>query len=65
MNKSVKESTMLTVKDVQKILKIGRNRAYDIFKRSDFPAILIGRKYVVEQNAFYFWLQKRREKKVA
>ncbi len=56
------EIKIFTVEDVMKILKIGRNRAYDIFKRDDFPAILIGRKYVIEQNAFYIWLQSRREK---
>lgn len=56
------EIKIFTVEDVMKILKIGRNRAYDIFKRNDFPAILIGRKYVIEQNAFYIWLQNRREK---
>ena len=55
------EIKIFTVEDVMKILKIGRNRAYDIFKRDDFPAILIGRKYVIEQNAFYIWLQSSRE----
>lgn len=59
------KSIMMTVKDVQNFLGIGRNRAYDIFKRKDFPAILIGKKYVVEQNAFYSWLKERREKKIA
>lgn len=56
------EIKTFTVEDIMQILKIGRNRAYDIFKREDFPAILIGRKYVIEQNAFYMWLQNRREK---
>lgn len=56
------EIQVFTVQDVMKILHIGRNRVYDIFKRDDFPAILIGRKYVIEQNAFYIWLQNRREK---
>lgn len=56
------EIKTFTVEDVKNILKIGKNRAYDIFRREDFPAILIGRKYVIEQNAFYTWLQSRREK---
>lgn len=50
---------MLTVKDVQEILQIGKNRAYDIFAREDFPAILIGKKYVIEETAFANWLQQR------
>ena len=53
-------TTMLTVPEVQDILKIGRNRAYDIFNREDFPAICIGRKKVVEQKALDAWLQQRR-----
>lgn len=51
---------MLTVEEVQKILKIGRNKIYEIFSRADFPGILLGRKYVVEERAFYNWLQTRR-----
>ena len=58
--KETKASTkMLTVKDVQEILKIGRNRAYDIFAKEDFPGILIGKKYVIEETAFANWLQQR------
>lgn len=56
------EIKVFTVEDIMNILQIGRNRAYDIFRRDDFPAILIGKKYVIEQNAFYMWLQSRREK---
>lgn len=52
---------ILTVQDVKELLKIGRNRAYEIFAREDFPAILLGRKYVVEEEAFKNWLQKRRK----
>lgn len=51
----------LTVKDVQETLKIGRNKAYDIFAREDFPSIAIGRKLVVEEQAFKKWLQERRK----
>ena len=57
----MEEIKTLTVEDVKDILKIGRNRAYDIFAREDFPAILLGRKYVVEENALKNWLQKRRK----
>jgi len=54
-------SVMLTVKEVQEILKIGRNKVYEVFARQDFPAICLGRRYVVEQKAFNTWLQSRRE----
>lgn len=55
------EVKILTVADVKEKLKIGRNNAYKIFSREDFPAILLGRKYVVEENALKNWLQKRRK----
>lgn len=55
------EVKILTVADVKEKLKIGKNNAYKIFSREDFPAILLGRKYVVEENALKNWLQKRRK----
>lgn len=62
MNKKVTKIVTLTVQDVQKILKIGRNKAYEIFARADFPGVTIGKKFVVEEQAFKNWLQKKRKK---
>lgn len=61
MEETATNVVILTVQDVKKLLKIGRNKTYEIFAREDFPAILLGRKYVVEQEAFKNWLQKRRK----
>ncbi|MCI8397367.1 MAG: helix-turn-helix domain-containing protein [Clostridia bacterium] len=36
---------ILTVKQVQENLHIGRNKAYEVFAREDFPALKIGRKF--------------------
>ena len=52
----------LTVEDVMKDLKVGRNTAYKIFKRADFPAILLGRKYFIWKEPYEEWKKKRREK---
>ena len=62
MNKGEKEIKMLTVKDVQETLRIGRNKAYDIFAREDFPSITIGKRFVIEEEAFRKWLQEKRKK---
>ena len=62
MNKGEKEIKMLTVEEVKDVLKIGRNRTYDIFAREDFPSITIGKKFVVEEEAFKKWLQEKRKK---
>lgn len=50
----------LTVKDVEKALGIGRNKAYTIFKRADFPAIEIDGQLRVCKDDFLEWLRKQR-----
>lgn len=54
---------MLTVQEVQAILKIGRNKVYEVFARADFPAICLGRRYVVDSEAFEQWCKQRHERK--
>ena len=49
---------IITVKDVQKILGCGINRAYDIVKQKDFPKIKIGSRYYIPKNEFETWLEK-------
>lgn len=49
---------LLTVKDLQNNLHIGRDRAYGIMKAKGFPAIKIGAKYYVTPEALERWLQK-------
>lgn len=61
MEETEDRTIILTVQEVQDILKIGRNKVYEVFARQDFPAICLGRRYVVEQKAFNNWLQSRRE----
>lgn len=48
---------VLTVSDVQNILKIGKNQAYDLFHRRDFPTIHIGARLRVTESAFAQWLE--------
>ena len=45
----------ITVHEVAKDLHIGRNKAYEIFKRDDFPAITIGRTWQLMYLAFLIW----------
>ena len=52
----------LTVEDVMKDLEVGRNTAYKIFARNDFPAIRLGRKFSVDREAYESWKKQRREK---
>ena len=45
----------ITVHDVAKDLNVGRNKAYEIFKRDDFPAITLGRPWQVMYIAYIVW----------
>ena len=49
---------VLTVKDVQKILNIGVNSAYNLIHSKGFPVIKIGSTYRIPRDAFYAWLSE-------
>lgn len=49
---------MLTVKDLQIQLKIGRDRAYALMHSKGFPSIKIGSRYYVTQTALDAWLER-------
>lgn len=52
----------LTVKDVAEDLKMGENKANEIFKRKDFPSVNIGKTKTVSSVAYALWkLNKRVE----
>lgn len=47
----------LTVKEMQQILKIGTNAAYNLIHRKSFPVIRIGQSYRIPKTAFYAWME--------
>ena len=44
-----------------KDLRVGYVTAYNIFRRSDFPAIHVGKTKTVMKLAYYIWKMKHRE----
>lgn len=50
----------LTRKDIMKMLKYSEATVSAMFRRADFPAIAIGKSYVVEESAFIKWCRQRR-----
>ena len=50
------EADVLTVTDVARLLKIGKNNAYDLIKKGDIPAIKLGRKIIVPKNSLIEFL---------
>jgi excisionase family DNA binding protein len=53
------ESQVYTVKDIQAILDISRNTAYELVKSRAFPVIKLGDTYRVSKEAFNKWLLSR------
>ena len=58
-----KEIEMYDIKDVQRILKIGRNNVYKLLKVPTFPVIKIGNKYIIPRAEFEQWVHKSIHKK--
>lgn len=56
---------MLTVKDLQKKLKIGRDTAYALMHAKGFPSIKIGGRYFVTEEALIKWLRAHESKSFA
>jgi excisionase family DNA binding protein len=53
---------VLTVKEIQEILGIGRRVAYELMDQTDFPTVKIGNKLKrVNRDQFFEWLQRQSE----
>ncbi len=52
------EQYVLTVSDVQKILHIGKDKAYRLFKQKSFPSFQFDGRYLVRAKDFDAWLGK-------
>lgn len=50
---------VLTPKDVQAILGIGRDAAYDLMHQPGFPLLRVGRKFRVRRDALLTWLARQ------
>ena len=48
----------LTVQEVQKILKLGRNAVYNLIHSNAFPVIRVGNLLRIPKKPFYEWLSK-------
>lgn len=55
---------MLTVKDLVKVLNIGRDTAYALMHSRSFPSMKIGGRYYVTQKALDDWLERQAYKQI-
>jgi excisionase family DNA binding protein len=46
----------LSVQDVENILGIGKNKAYDLVHSGCFPVLTIGKKMIIPKETFFTWL---------
>lgn len=47
----------LTPRDLNKVMPIGKNRAYELCSREDFPAKRVGKKIIIPRDALRRWLE--------
>jgi len=61
--KPVEENTsqpaFYTVSEIRRILRIGRNNAYKLVSRNDFPAIHVGNRIIIPVDLFLLWVNKQ------
>lgn len=50
------QSRVLTTKELADRLQIGRDKAYALIKSPSFPAIRLGARYIVTEQALSEWL---------
>jgi hypothetical protein len=49
---------VMTVREVQEELHIGRNKAYLLFKQPSFPSFMLDGTYLVARKDFETWLDR-------
>lgn len=63
MERICDEKELLTVKDLRRILPLGRDRCYALMHSSGFPSMRIGRNFFVRTTALLEWLDSYQGKK--
>ena len=54
----VEDSIIYRVKDIMRIMGVGRDSAYSIMRANGFPATKLGRTYIVTKKNFEAWLDQ-------
>ena len=56
----IMQQEILTVKEIQHILRIGQVNAYQLIRTPGFPVVKIGRAYRIPRSSFYDWLSRQK-----
>ena len=54
---------ILTSKEIQQKLRIGRSTLYELLKEPDFPTYKIGKKYYATEEEINNWILAKQNKK--
>lgn len=49
--------SVLNIKDVQSVLRIGKSQAYELVKRKDFPKLPIDKPIRIPRDEFLKWVK--------
>jgi len=65
MNESINnvQATFYSVNDIQKLMRIGRNAAYNLVNEKGFPAIYVGNRIVIPADLFNEWVNNKATQK--
>ena len=58
MTTTLEETIIYRVKDLMRILKIGRDRAYALMRSKGFPSTQIGRTFFIAKKNFDSWVEQ-------
>lgn len=48
----------LRVSEMARVMQIGKNQAYDLAHRPDFPAVRVGHRIVVQRDQLFAWFDR-------
>ena len=50
---------MWSVADLQRVMRVGKNTAYQLVNRADFPKLRVGNRILIPREAFLRWLDQQ------
>lgn len=53
---------LMTIKELQSYLGIGKDKAYLLVKSKSFPALKVGGRYYIIKTGFVVWLERQKGK---
>lgn len=56
---------LLTTKDIAELLKVKPITVQRMCASGELPALKLGKSYRIDENEFYFWLNKKRKEPTA